>query len=273
MTRWFLGILLFAMLDGVRADVEVLSDDPVALFELPNGSVLTNAYAFRTTSKGMMIMHDGGSYYLNYALLPDEWRTAYCVLDTVEQDISVIAKRDDEYAIYPFLSEISGLSPARLAFFKSVNYEGELDEQLLSVCALQCLLDGAWDDALRLEKKVREKFPETNAVELKTYLVSCPLCGGKGFRTFACKDCNGTGVCPDCGGKGEIPSHFQNAPAKHCTNCRGKGKCLTCAGTGKHLVTCPKCTHGKILDEKSVKKALAEYVNLLNGVLVDEGEE
>ena len=50
-------------------EIVVLTETPVTEFSLPDGSVLQNAYVWRRSSQGLMIMHDGGNYFLNFNLL------------------------------------------------------------------------------------------------------------------------------------------------------------------------------------------------------------
>jgi hypothetical protein len=79
----------------------------------------------------------------------------------------------DPYEIDFIIEKIEGLKNVRRAFFKSTNYKGDDDEALLAACALQCMLDRDWNEAARLEKRLRKEFPKSTFVALKTYIQTC----------------------------------------------------------------------------------------------------
>ena len=57
-----IGLIVLMLLGAFSVGAEeivVLTETKVLEFTLPDGSVLTNAYAWRTDSRGIMIMHDG----------------------------------------------------------------------------------------------------------------------------------------------------------------------------------------------------------------------
>lgn len=270
MKRWLLIVLLLGMfvVPMRAAEIVVLTEEPVPEFTFPDGSVVSNAYAFHPTSQGLMVIHDGGSRYLDFAMFPNDWRAAYEVSDDVEQSSFVMSSGKDPYEIHFIIDDVEGLKNARRSFFKSTNYEGAEDEALLAACALQCMLDKDWDEAARLEKLLRKEFPKTKFVALKTYIKICEACQGKGVRVYTCEACKGTGTCPYCDGTGEIASQFvvNPPPPQRCVSCRATGKCSECNGTGKISSVCPQCQRrGKVADTKVVEKALAVYVKQLNG--------
>ena len=69
-------VLALAAVAGAE-EIVVLGETPVAEFTLPDGSTLKNAFVWRRSSEGLMIVHDDGQYFLNYQLLPAEWKAAY----------------------------------------------------------------------------------------------------------------------------------------------------------------------------------------------------
>ncbi|MBN2684806.1 MAG: hypothetical protein JXR40_05965 [Pontiellaceae bacterium] len=249
------------------AEIVVLTEEPVPVFTFPDGSVVSNAYAFHPTSQGLMVIHDGGSRYLNFSMFPDDWRAAYAVSDDVEQSSVVMSSGKDPYEIDFIIDKVEGLKNVRRAFYKSSNYKGDDDEALLAACALQCMLDKNWDEAARLEKLLRKEFPKTKFTALKTYIITCEACQGKGVRVSTCTECKGSGSCPYCAGTGKVESMFElNAPeAQRCVSCQGTGSCLKCNGQGTVSSACVHCQgRGKLADKELVEKALAVYVKKLN---------
>lgn len=269
MKRFGITLALTALLvvfgaQSVSARIVVLTEEPVARFQLPDGSVLKNAYVFRRGLEGLLIMHDDGSYYLNFKTLPDDWREAYRVSDEVEQVASAVDEREDPYAMYPILRRV-GLSPQAVTFYKSKRYDGKVDATLLSACALKSLLDGDRTTAARLLTLRRKHFPDVEKHDVSSWFELCKECQGKGAFYFACKECAGTGMCSTCEGKGEFPSDFENADPRHCVECRGTGRCLECNGSGQRSRICLTCKgKGNQLKEKEVKLLLQLVIKQLN---------
>lgn len=266
---------LFLGVSSLRstAEIVVLTDKPVAEFTLPDGTVLTNAFAWRRTSEGMMIVHDNGQYYLNFMTLPDDWRKAYAVFDEVKQVRPVAAKRYDQYNVYPVLERIAGLSNKAVTFFESEEYDGKADDILLSACALQDVLDGRIQKATHLYELLGKAFPDYEPTALDSFFKPCEACKGAGMFINRCPVCKGSGKCPRCNGTGERSSNLINEPAISCTACRGTGKCPKCGGTGKLSMECPKCKgSGKVLKQDELKASLDELVQQLNKFHADHSE-
>ncbi|MCF7817612.1 MAG: hypothetical protein K9M54_07000 [Kiritimatiellales bacterium] len=261
------GIAAVLMVVSVcgAAEIVVLTETPVAEFSLPDGSVLTNAYVWRRSSEGLMVMHDGGNYFLNYKLLPDDWRVAYGLeASGLAQAPSRPVARDDMYLIHPILLRVPGLSHTAYGFFTSTRYAGEIDEILLSACMLQSLCDGKYDKAARLRQILSEKFSEKNPLADAEFFATCDACGGSGTISYACNICGGSGKCIRCDGTGERKSDLTGT-AIHCTTCRGTGKCFKCKASGKLGMQCADCKGlGKVFESEKAKEELAGLVEQMN---------
>ena len=61
--QFFAVLTLIGVLTSGFADLVVLTETPVAEFTLPDGSVLKNAFVWRRSSEGLMIVHDDGQYF------------------------------------------------------------------------------------------------------------------------------------------------------------------------------------------------------------------
>lgn len=308
---YFFMVLAMTLLPLVTmATVTVLTDKPVAEFTLPDGTVLKNAYAWKRTAEGIMIIHDGGQYYLNFKTLPDAWRDAYGVLDEVEQVPGMAEKKYDQYSIYPILETIESLPNRAVGYFESVRYNGDCNGPLLLACSAQSLLKGNRDTAVRLNNLVKQYYQETETIDIDYLFTPCTNCSGKGVIISVCHRCNGTGKCVKCGGTGEVKSEFsrededsdknknkkkpdkkadekkkdekkdlfkdaasgfEHKETKPCTACGGGGKCPYCKGTGKRGAVCLECKGtGKIMDSEKVKSLLDGYVEQLKEYYTDQ---
>ncbi|MBN2161860.1 MAG: hypothetical protein JXR25_06565 [Pontiellaceae bacterium] len=268
MVRHFMWIVLAVVMMAASvhaAKIVVLTEEPVAEFTLPDGKVLKNAFVWRRNSEGLMIIHDDGQFFLNYKTLPDAWRKAYAIDDSVGQVSAVTAKRYDLYSLYPILETIKGMPRALVTFLESERYNGKADDDLLKVCSLQSLIVANRPTAERLNVAVTNRFADATMLDLDGYYVSCVACDGKGGHVAPCRVCAGTGKCEKCDGTGEIPSLLVNAAPQHCIHCKGTGKCPTCNGTGSRAFKCEACGgSGKILNEEMVKAELVIYTMRLN---------
>ena len=260
------ALLVLVMPVCATAAITVLTDEPVAKFTLPDGTVLKNAYAWKRNSEGIMIIHDDGQFFLNFKTLPDDWREAYAIDESVEQVIPGAPKRVDQYSIYPILRRVPGVASKAVTFIESEKYQGDYDAELLSLCSLQALQDGNTDEAARLVALSMKKFPKFSAVDLSLYLVPCENCGGSGILVRACPECEGTGTCPKCNGTGEIESQFTfKADPLRCVDCRGEGKCSRCQGSGTLNYSCTVCQgKGRILMRDKLKEEIALQAARLN---------
>lgn len=258
MVRGIILAVLMAVLPVFSAEeIVVLTETPVAEFTLPDGSVLKNAFVFRRSAEGLMVVHDDGQYFLNFKLLPDEWRMAYGVSQDLERADVSSGKRFDQYLVFPVLERIEGLPHPTVAFLESERYDGSADGLLLAACALQSLLDGKLDKAVRLQAILDERFPAAGVQRIESFYAACETCGGKGTYTNACPECGGTGTCPRCAGVGERKTDMSDDKTIHCTTCRGTGKCQKCQGTGKLVFQCIPCKgRGKALGYDAVRSEL-----------------
>jgi len=296
------AFLLVAVVAGLAAGIApaagvvVLTEEPVAEFALPDGSILKNAYVWKRTFEGLMIIHDDGQFFLNFKTLPDDWRRAYGIDESVEQVPMAITKRYDQYSLYPILERIQ-MPRTTITFLESERYNGRADEYLLLACALQAMLDGNDTAARRLNGVVASHFTNAVALELDSFYAGCEACSSNGVFTSVCRKCNGDGRCAKCGGAGRVESEFDKdkdktsakkkgtskekekdgfSPASsdfddpdsmHCTNCRGSGKCLACKGSGKRSTACMNCKgKGRVLDIAAAREALAVNIKVLNNV-------
>lgn len=252
----FVVLMLLGALQCGASEVVVLTETPVPEFSLPDGSVLTNAYAWRRDSRGIMIMHDGGSYFLNFALLPDDWKAVY--LDPPVENQGVVEKPvdpkpekvpvRDRYKATAVLEEIPDLDPAARVLLLSADGSGELDQKILMLGVLHNLLEGNRDEARRFALIIEEKEYELEEVDIKRLFQKCSNCGGDGHMDKTCKTCEGSGLCDRCEGEGASKSSFDDSQLD-CTACRGNGKCPRCKGAGEFRPPCPKCkAAGKLVD-------------------------
>ncbi len=250
-----------------RAGIVVLSETPVEAFALPDGSVLTNAYAWRRNSDGIMVIHDGGQYFLNFKTIPDDWRTAYGVDESVEKVAAPTPKRFDVFSLYPLLERIQGLPRTTVTYLESEQYGGQADAELISACLLQALLDKNWRSAERLLDLLGTQFPDFEAPDVKALRETCETCSGKKTVSVECTMCRGKGVCPRCGGSGKIAASLANRDPVACSYCGGSGKCPRCGGKGKIVQECPTCEGlGGIMLDDEIRKQLAGYARKLHAV-------
>ncbi len=302
---YFLVMVILLALAAPRvqaARIVVLGEEPVAEFTLPDGSVLKNAYVWRRTSEGLMIIHDDGQFFLNYKTLPDAWRRAYGIDESVEQVPMAITKRYDQYSLYPVLEHIEGMPRTTVTFIESERYKGQADADVLQACALQALLDGNQTTASRLNGVATDYFTNAVPLDLSTFYTGCVACASNGVISGVCKVCKGTGKCVKCGGKGKVktefgkrqddesgrnrnidesddeddkekdnfsagPSAFDEPDTLRCVNCKGTGKCPVCRGAGKRSHACPECKgKGILVLTDKVKAALELRIKRLNAV-------
>jgi len=251
-------VILFAVAPESRAGrIVVLTENPVAEFTLPDGTVLKNAYVWKRSSEGIMIIHDDGQYYLNFKTLPPDWRKAYEVLDAIEPIKAVAEKRDDQYTMFSVLEDVDALPFAAVAYFESNDYPGDADGPLLLACTYQSMLNGDYDKAVRFNKLVKDHFSDTKATIVDSWYLSCKTCYGTGVIFHPCVACDGSGKCKTCGGDGSIPSQFVNNDPLRCVKCKGTGDCPTCRGKSRRSNKCADCKgYGKLLRAEEVQGEL-----------------
>jgi hypothetical protein len=268
-----MGMVLMPLL--MEAKIVVLTEEPVAEFALPDGSVLKNAFVWKRNSEGLMIIHDDGQYYLNFRTLPDDWRAAYAVMDGIGQVAVAASERDDQYLIFDVIPKIEGLHHQAVTFYKSKRYPREIDDALLTACALQCFLDfpGEPTRAKRICRDIKRIYPEYPQIDVDALYEPCIECDEVGSTIYDCPTGKGSGKCRKCEGDGELDPEFEHAEPKHCTTCRGTGKCPRCSGTTNLKLRCGECKGvGKKLRRTKVKARLAVEVERLNKYHADFGQ-
>jgi hypothetical protein len=257
------------------ANIMVLTEEPVAEFTLPDGSVLKNAFVWKRSSEGLMIIHDDGQYYLNFKTLPDDWRAAYAVMDEIGQVAAVASERDDQHLIFDIIPRIDGLQHQAVTFYKSDRYHGDVDDALLTACALRCFLDNPDEPtrAKRICRDINRVYPDYPQMDVDALYEPCAKCDTVGSSTYDCPTCKGSGKCRKCEGDGELDPEFEHADPKHCTTCRGSGDCPRCRGKTKLKLKCGECKgQGKKLLHDQVKAKLAVEVQRLNKFQADFGQ-
>lgn len=242
-------MVLLGVLQCGAGEIVVLTDTPVVEFSLPDGSVLANAYVWRKSSQGLMIMHDGGSYFLNFKLLPDDWKAVY-MASSDEEDLGGVPPSKpevkagvpvrDRYQAAEMLAQIPGLEVAAQAVLLGAESSGIADQNLLMLGVLHNLFLGNRKEAKRFNLFVEEKEYELENVEVEQFFKPCVNCGGDGLLSHECRRCSGAGKCPKCKGAGTLKASFKGT-LLDCTLCRGTGECLACKGLGSFSSTCPKC--------------------------------
>ncbi|MDF7801900.1 hypothetical protein P4C99_20655 [Pontiellaceae bacterium B1224] len=271
MVRHLVLILFLAfsatLLSRAEGEVVVLTDTPVAEFTLPDGSVIKNAFVWRRSSEGLMIVHDDGQYFLNYALLPPDWRAAYlgesAVVEEPEPEHKLY-ETYDPYVLMPILEKVPGLTETGRTFVLRKGADEEAEKQALALGILQSLLAGDVDDVKRLMLIVEEKELNIESVQRDALFVECGTCDGTGRREVTCAVCGGTGKCPKCNGTGRLDS-ATGKTTTHCTKCRGTGVCPECGGEGSKSTVCPVCHgRGKLLEKRYCEIKRDYYVHTIN---------
>ena len=240
-----LCLFLIAASVSFSSEIVVLTTTPVEEFTLPDGSVLKNAFVWRRSSEGLMIVHDDGQYFLNFKLLPDEWRVAYLgeqasTPKTEVKEEGDAQPSDDRFKLQPILKKVPSLTKEGMAFLLREDADGETKKKALGLSFLQCLLSNNTTDARRITLIVEELELEFEQVDLELVRKDCKSCGGDGVLTRNCSTCAGTAKCVKCGGTGEREMSLSNSTI-HCTTCRGSGDCADCGGDGERSSRCGTC--------------------------------
>ena len=153
MKYWVMFCMVWFAFQCPAGEIVVLTDTPVAEFTLPDGSVLENAYVWRRSSQGLMVMHDGGNYFLNFKLLPDDWKAAYLGTSVdVAQSTGPEVKEEpfhDKYKAEAILGKVPELDVAARRMLLRENLPEEMDQRILMLGVLQSLLLNERDEARR----------------------------------------------------------------------------------------------------------------------------
>jgi hypothetical protein len=280
--RWFIFILILsAAVGAARAEeIVVLTETPVAEFTLPNGKVLKNAFVWKRSSEGLMIVHDTGQYFLNYALLPPEWKQAYLGEPAEKQpkEVKVEYAVDDRYDLMRHLSNVPGLDDEVRAYLLRESADDESEKAAFALAFLQSLLSNSRDEAQRIHLLIEEKGLEIDVVADDVLFKPCEVCDEEGRKETDCAECDGSGKCDRCDGEGIRKTGIGNSTI-HCTTCRGSGDCPACAGEGTKSSICRACRGRgwqiskslcEVKRERLVSQAKAMAGIKAGGVLSDE---
>ncbi len=279
--RMILAILLvtLAAVTVPAAEVAVLTETPVAAFTLPDGTVLKNAFVWRRNSQGLMIIHDDGQFFMNYATLPPEWRAAYLgeaepVQEAREEAAPEEAQDTDRYKIESVLKAIPGLSVATREKLQERGISEELDRGVLVIGLMQGMLDKNQECASRCLLFLEEKGYEIKEVEREKIFEPCSYCGGDHTLSKQCRTCSGTGVCQACKDQSsalgsadkEKKSSFSNA--SECRACDGSAACAGCDGKGQIESPCPRCrADGMTVAREYCEAVRDKWVRHLNAMV------
>lgn len=281
--KQILAVLVMLVVFQCEAgEIVVLTETPVAEFTLPDGSVLANAYVWKRSSQGLMIMHDGGSYFLNFKLLPEEWKAVYLAspeggnagaAQSLKPESLKVEPARDRYRVLEVLREVPDLDDSVRHLSLGMNYTERVDQNILLLGVLQSLLLDHRKEASRFQLFIEENGYEFEYVDVDQLLKPCTTCGGDGHLEKNCRRCDGSGACPKCEGEGTLESTFQDTLLQ-CTVCRGTGKCLTCKGDGKLTsATCRECKGaGRLVNQLYCEVLRGRVVREVNTIAVPDQE-
>ncbi len=269
-----MAILSLAIPEVRAAKIVVLTDKPVAAFTLPDGSVLKNAYVWRRNSEGLMIIHDGGQYFLNYKTLPPEWQAAYMGdAAPVEEDKPAADEEpgNDRYRIENVLKKAPSLAPETRKKLLERGADKELDQGVLVIGLLQAILDNEKDEANRCILYLEERGYEVDDVARDMIFQTCPACGGKGEVPRECRACEGTGECSECAKTASTlgkRSTRTEGKSSDCKVCKESGECAKCGGEGEVGIRCATCSGiGKLAARGYCEVVRDKWVRKMNALV------
>ena len=244
-------MMVLAAISAVAGEVVVLTETPVAEFSLPDGSVLKNAFVWRRSSEGLMIVHDDGQYFLNYKLLSGDWKTAYLDESVAEETVepeSIVALSVDRYKSRALLEQVPRLSEDGVEWLLREDADEESQKEVLSLALFQSLLSNNRDKAKRYFLIIEEKGYTVDTVKLDKIFNVCALCAGEGEYEQDCPACEGAGDCVTCAGKG-LNKYGVGKSNSDCKTCEGTGECVECDGERTAVLPCETCRgRGQLLD-------------------------
>lgn len=278
MVRYLILMLLVLMLSLSvgRADdtIVVITETPVAEFTLPNGSVLKNAFVWKRTFEGLMIVHDNGQYFLNFSTLPDDWKVAYFgepEEEAPEEPEGPPVVLDDKYKLKAVLDVVPRLSDQGVEWLLREDATDAAKESSLAIALFHTLAGNNREKAKRYLLLIEERDLKIESVKVDKIFNECPICNGKGEAEQDCPDCKGSGDCAACDGKGLKKMGLGKSNQK-CDVCEGSGDCPTCNGEKKYVGTCRKCRgRGQLLDQRYCEVNRDHLVRLANAAA--EGKE
>lgn len=271
------------------AKIVVLTEEPVAVFVLPDGSVLKNAYVWRRTSEGLMIIHDAGQYFLNYQTLPPEWKAVYLTDDTTTDPVDESkpearaeeAPGADRYKIGSVLEKVPALAEETREKLLARGGGKELDQGALVIALLQTVLDEDRENASRCILFLEERGHKIGEVERDKLFESCPFCAGDGSITRNCRACDASGACSKCkksattlgkrsGRDKQTMTELGNRSGQDtdCKMCEGTGECASCKGDGEVEIRCSKCRGaGKIVARIYCEVVRDKWIRQMNALV------
>ncbi len=243
--------LFFIVGAAAASEVVVLTETPVADFTLPDGSVLKNAFVWRRSSQGLMIVHDDGQHFLNYQLLTGDWKAAYLGEEVEEQPVEpevAPVVLDDRYGLESVLKVIPGLSDAGEEWLLREGADDEAKQIALTMAMFQSLVSGNREKAKRYLLIIEERDYKIDAVKLERIFDTCVKCAGKGEYEQDCLVCKGSGECLECEGSG-LNKKGMGKKNTDCKVCEGESECTECEGEKSMIRICSNCRgRGQVLD-------------------------
>jgi hypothetical protein len=288
MMRWVYLIILVASLALVpaplAAQITVLTEEPVAEFTLPDGSVLKNAFVWRRSSEGLMIIHDEGQYFLNFQTLPPLWKKAYLGDNAATEDKKPAREEKpagDRYRIGSILEKVPNLDAKTREKLLERSVGEELDQNVLVIALMQAVLDDNREAASRGMLYIEEQGYEIDEVSRELLFESCYNCGGDGTLTRKCPSCKGSGECEKCikpesmlGKQSSRDQESMTALGKRdgeeneCEACEGSEDCGRCGGDGYVEIHCSKCRGtGKVVARIYCETVRDKYVRAANALV------
>jgi hypothetical protein len=259
----------------------------VAEFTLPDGSVLKNAFVWKRSSEGLMIIHDDGQYFLNYKTLPPQWQAVYLgdeastEEDKPEQEQEPVG---DRYRIGSVLERAPDLATKTREMLLERGAGEEFDQGVLVIGLLQAILDENREDASRCILYLEEQDYEIEEVGRDKLFTTCFVCRGEGNVSRKCPACDGSGECSKCtepdsvlGKRSSRDKQSMTSLGKRdsddtdCEACEGSGDCPKCEGGGQIEVRCAKCRGaGKIVARIYCEVVRDKWVRKMNALVSGE---
>ncbi|MEA2068286.1 MAG: hypothetical protein U9P12_03700 [Verrucomicrobiota bacterium] len=262
-----LGLLMAAAPLCLATGIVVLGETPVAEFTLPDGSVLKNAFVWRRSSEGLMVVHDDGQFFLNYKLLPDDWKAAYLgeveVVAPLEPESPPIVLAD-RYKLATVLDAVPRLTDEGVEWLLREDAADDAGPLSLTLAVFQSLVSNNRDKAKRYFLIIEERGFKTDAVKLDKMFNKCAKCSGKGEYEQDCPACDGSGECVACEGSG-LEKFGIGKSKQDCEACEGSGECPTCGGEKIAVLPCSSCRgRGQTLDRQYCEVHRDHLVRMVN---------
>ena len=270
-------LLVVACMSAVVAfgsEIVVLTETPVESYTLPDGSVLKNAFVWRRSSAGLMIIHDDGQHFLNYKTLPEAWKNAYLgVLDEpeiVEEPATPAPVISDRYKLESVLNRIPTLNDEAVAWLLSREGGVENRKTALTLALCQSLVSGDKERATRYFLIIEERKHDIDSVQLDKLFTECKPCGGKGEYKQDCLSCDGYGKCAECEGTGLLKEGLGKL-GDECPDCEKTGDCPDCEGLKQVERSCSSCLgRGRLLKTRYAEVNRDYLARMVNAAVANE---